>query len=92
MIFKNTFQEKAFKTNHVETLIAHSRTVDQDNHEDKLFALKELLNSALILEFATIPVYLQAMWSIKDNNCEVASQRPVINICRGPSSTAISHC
>lgn len=70
--FKNAFQEKAFKTNHVQTLIEHSRTLEEDNHEDKLFVLKELLNSAVILEFATIPIYLQAMWSIKDNNCDVA--------------------
>jgi len=70
--FKNAFQEKAFTTNHVETLIKHSRLVEDNNHEDKLYVLKELLNSAVILEFATIPIYLQAMWSIKDNNCEVA--------------------
>lgn len=70
--YRNAFQEKAFKTNHVKELIHHSRSVEADNHEDKLYVLKELLNSAVILEFATIPIYLQAMWSIKDNNCEVA--------------------
>ena len=37
-----------------------------------MFILKELLNNAVILEFATIPIYLQAMWTIKDNKCEVA--------------------
>ena len=70
-LFKNTFQERAFKINNVKELIKHSHTV-KDSHEDKLYVLHELLNSAVILEFATIPIYLQAMWSIKDNNCEVA--------------------
>ena len=70
--FKNAYQEKAYHTNHVKELIHHSKSVEADNHEDKLFVLKELLNCAVVLEFATIPIYLQAMWSIKDNNCEVA--------------------
>lgn len=70
--FKNTFQEKAFQISNITELVSHSKQVKEDQHEDKLFVLKELLNSAVILEFATIPIYLQAMWSIKDNNCEVA--------------------
>ena len=70
--FKNTFQEKAFQISNITELVSHSKQVKDDQHEDKLFVLKELLNSAVILEFATIPIYLQAMWSIKDNNCEVA--------------------
>ena len=69
--YKNKFQEKAYHTTNVKELISHSETV-KDDHEDKLYVLKELLNSAVILEFATIPIYLQAMWSIKDNNCEAA--------------------
>lgn len=69
--FKNAFQEKASRINNVHELIKHSKSV-QDEDEDKLHVLKELLNSAVVLEFATIPIYLQAMWSIKDNNCEVA--------------------
>lgn len=77
LTFKNTFQEKAFKTNHVGDLISHSRLA-KDDREDKLFVLKELLNCAVVLEFATIPIYLQAMWSIKDNNCDVA--RSIRNI------------
>ncbi|MBL4604590.1 MAG: ferritin-like protein [Flavobacteriaceae bacterium] len=69
--FKNTFQKKAFQITNITELISHSQ-LTEDDHENKLFVLKELLNSAVILEFATIPIYLQAMWSIKDNNGEVA--------------------
>ncbi len=69
--FKNAFQEKATKLNNVKELILHSKSVGNVN-EDKLHVLKELLNSAVVLEFATIPIYLQAMWTIKDNKCEVA--------------------
>ncbi|TDQ21883.1 ferritin-like domain-containing protein [Tenacibaculum caenipelagi] len=69
--YKNAFQEKASKLTNTKELIQHSRLVE-DDHEDKLHVLKELLNNAVILEFATIPIYLQTMWSIKDNNCEVA--------------------
>ncbi|MDD7885653.1 ferritin-like protein [Flavivirga sp. 57AJ16] len=69
--FKNSFQEKATKLNNVKELIQHSKSVGNVD-EDKLHVLKELLNSAVILEFATIPIYLQAMWTIKDNKCEVA--------------------
>ena len=70
--FKNKFQEQASKIDNVQELIAHSKNVDTDEQEDKMFVLKELLNNAVILEFATIPIYLQAMWTIKDNKCEVA--------------------
>jgi rubrerythrin len=69
--FKNAFQEKATKLSNVKELILHSKTVDNID-EDKLHVLKELLNSAVVLEFATIPIYLQAMWTIKDNKCDVA--------------------
>lgn len=69
--FKNAFQEKATKLTNVKELIQHSKSVDNVD-EDKLHVLKELLNSAVVLEFATIPVYLQAMWTIKDNKCDVA--------------------
>ncbi len=69
--YKNAFQEKASNIKNTKELIHHSRSV-QDDHEDKLHVLKELLNQAVVLEFATIPIYLQTMWSIKDNNCEVA--------------------
>ena len=67
----NAFQQKASALTNVKALIEHSKSVE-DIHEDKLHVLKELLNKAVVLEFATIPIYLQAMWSIKDNNCEVA--------------------
>lgn len=69
--YKNAFQEKATKLSNVKELILHSKSV-ADVHEDKLHVLKELLNKAVVLEFATIPIYLQAMWTIKDNKCEVA--------------------
>lgn len=69
--FKNAFQEKATQLNNVKELLLHSKTVE-NKHEDKLHVLTELLNSAVLLEFATIPIYLQAMWTIKDNKCEVA--------------------
>lgn len=52
-------------------LIFHSKN-ESHNKEDKLAALKELLEYAVVLEFATIPIYLSAMWTIKDNSCEVA--------------------
>ncbi|WP_422090845.1 ferritin-like domain-containing protein [Tenacibaculum ovolyticum] len=70
--FKNKFQEQASKINNVQELIAHSKKTTCEEHDDKMFILKELLNNAVILEFATIPIYLQAMWTIKDNKCEVA--------------------
>lgn len=70
--FKNKFQEQASKINNVQELIAHSKKTACEEHDDKMFILKELLNNAVILEFATIPIYLQAMWTIKDNKCEVA--------------------
>ncbi|AUP79775.1 ferritin-like domain-containing protein [Flavivirga eckloniae] len=69
--YKNAFQEKATKLTNVKELIHHSKSVE-DVREDKLHVLKELLNSAVVLEFATIPIYLQAMWTIKDNECDVA--------------------
>ena len=69
--YKNTFQEKASQLKNTKELIQHSKRVE-NNHEDKLHVLKALLNQAVILEFATIPVYLQTIWSIRDNNCEVA--------------------
>jgi len=69
--FKNAFQEKATKLTNVKELILHSKSVT-DLEEDKLHVLKELLNKAVVLEFATIPIYLQAMWTIKDNKCDVA--------------------
>ncbi len=69
--FKNAYQEKATQLTNVKELIIHSKSV-ADEHEDKLHVLKELLNKAVVLEFATIPIYLQAMWDIKDNKCEVA--------------------
>ncbi|SED18930.1 Ferritin-like [Tenacibaculum sp. MAR_2009_124] len=69
--YKNAFQEKASQLKNTKELIDHSRLVE-DDHEDKLHVLKELLNQAVVLEFATIPIYMQTMWSIKDNNCEVA--------------------
>ena len=70
--FKNKFQEQASKINNVQELIAHSKKTACEEYDDKMFILKELLNNAVILEFATIPIYLQAMWTIKDNKCEVA--------------------
>ncbi|CAM1364920.1 ferritin-like domain-containing protein [Tenacibaculum xiamenense] len=69
--YKNAFQEKASQIKNTKELIQHSKLVE-DDHEDKLHVLKELLNQAVVLEFATIPIYMQTMWSIKDNNCEVA--------------------
>lgn len=69
--YKNAFQEKATKLNNVKELILHSKSVENID-DDKLHVLKELLNSAVVLEFATIPIYLQAMWTIKDNKCDVA--------------------
>lgn len=69
--FTNKFQEKALTTTNVKELIKHSKSVG-DVDADKLYILKELLNSAVVLEFATMPIYLQAMWTIKDNKCEVA--------------------
>ena len=40
--------------------------------EDRLALLKQTLQQAVELEFATIPVYLAALWSIKDNLHPVA--------------------
>lgn len=62
---QNTYQEEAHAIETIRELIDHSHL--SKSQEDKLFVLKELLGQAVILEFATIPLYLQAMWSIKDN-------------------------
>lgn len=40
--------------------------------EDRLALLKQTLSQAVTLEFATIPIYLCALWSIKDNLHPVA--------------------
>jgi rubrerythrin len=42
------------------------------NREDRLALLKQTLQQAVELEFATIPVYLTALWSIKNNLDPVA--------------------
>jgi len=62
---QNNYQEEAQNKETVRELLDHSHL--SETKEDKLFVLKELLGQAVILEFATIPLYLQAMWSIKDN-------------------------
>lgn len=67
----NKIQRKFVKAKTLQELIYHSKDVG-DKDEDKLFVLKNLLGYAVLLEFATIPIYLSAMWTIKDNNCEVA--------------------
>ena len=41
--FKNKFQEQASKIDNVQELIAHSKNVDTDEQEDKMFVLKELI-------------------------------------------------
>lgn len=40
---------------------------DEVKPENRLALLKQTLQQAVELEFATIPVYLMALWSIKDN-------------------------
>lgn len=73
------YQEKVASAANLRDLLDFSRGTTSRglggsgmSDEDKLFVLKELLGYAVILEFATIPIYLSAMWTIKDNNCEVA--------------------
>lgn len=46
--------------------------IDQVHPEDRLTVLKRTLQQAVELEFGTIPIYLSALWSIKDNLDPVA--------------------
>ncbi|MBL4705556.1 MAG: ferritin-like protein [Flavobacteriales bacterium] len=68
---EESFQQQVSNAKTLEELLIHSKKVGVDK-EDQLMVLKELLHQAVALEFATIPIYLSAMWAIKDNNCEVA--------------------
>jgi rubrerythrin len=55
---------------HVE-LLNHEYLSGQ-SHESRLALLKKTLQQAVELEFGTIPIYLCALWSIKDNLHPVA--------------------
>ncbi|MFY0628984.1 MAG: hypothetical protein JXR05_01315 [Flavobacteriaceae bacterium] len=73
---KNTFQEKISGITNLTELVKLSPSdfiaKKTDTEAFHRAHLEKLLNTAVVLEFATIPIYLQAMWSIKDNNGEVA--------------------
>jgi hypothetical protein len=47
-------------------LLTHE-LIDQASGENRLALLKDSLQTAINLEFGTIPIYLAALWSIKDN-------------------------
>ena len=50
---------------HIE-LLSHKHITEVDK-EKRLTILKNTLQQAVELEFGTIPIYLSALWSIKDN-------------------------
>jgi rubrerythrin len=52
--------------------LMHPGLADQVSRERRLELLKQTLQQAVELEFATIPLYLSALWSIKDNLHPVA--------------------
>jgi hypothetical protein len=51
----------------------HDTARSADTHELRLEMLKAALQGAVTLEFSTLPPYLTALWSIKDNRSEVAN-------------------
>ncbi len=54
--------------------------ITEENHSLNLALLKHLLQSAVTLEFATMPPYLAALWSIKDERHPMAaSLREIIH-------------
>ncbi len=55
---------------HVELL--NNEMMSGVNEENRLDLLKKTLQHAVELEFGTIPIYLSALWSIKDNLDPVA--------------------
>jgi rubrerythrin len=46
--------------------------ISEADREKRLALLKDTLQQAVSLEFGTIPIYLAALWSVKDNNHPVA--------------------
>jgi rubrerythrin len=58
-------REKPVMAEHV-ALITHE-AITQVDKEKRLALLKSTLQQAVELEFGTIPIYLCALWSIKDN-------------------------
>ncbi len=67
----NTYKNKVANSRTLGELIEYSKSTE--SHEQKLIVLKELLGYAVTLEFATIPIYLTSIWTIKDNTSKVAS-------------------
>jgi len=49
-----------------------SESIVHQKPEDRLILLKRTLQQAVELEFGTIPIYLSALWSIKDNLSPIA--------------------
>ncbi len=63
---------------HAKHLIKHE--IDEHSYEANLTLLKTLLQNAITLEFATMPPYLMALWSIKDERDPIAySLREIIH-------------
>jgi hypothetical protein len=63
---------------HAKTLLQHEIT--DESYDANLALLKSLLQNAVTLEFATMPPYLTALWSIKDERHPIAqSLREIIH-------------
>lgn len=61
-----------------KTLLKHE--INEDSYQTNLTLLKTLLQNAVTLEFATMPPYLMALWSIKDERHPIAqSLREIIH-------------
>ena len=69
---EDSFYQKLEKTQSIQEVISLTESLGKDDKKNKMASLKELLGHAVVLEFATIPIYLSAMWAIKDSNCAAA--------------------
>jgi rubrerythrin len=69
-IFKdniNSSLKKEEKSMHEHIALLSHDLISHVNKEKRLALLKNTLQQAIELEFGTIPIYLSALWSIKDN-------------------------
>lgn len=63
---------------HAKTLLQHE--INEHSYQANLTLLQNLLQNAVTLEFATMPPYLTALWSIKDERHPIAkSIREIIH-------------
>src|SRR6266436_4197622 len=80
LIKELTAQLQSFHQTGAETARRGVVQAGKPSAEKRMECLKSALQAAITLEFATIPPYLTALWSIKDELCPVAqSIREVVH-------------